>query len=69
MRKIMLLAVVLALVMLSVSAVVAHEGDVHECHWDSGQAFGVHAADHAQTGHLGAEHHPGMHDGYSLCVP
>lgn len=69
MKKFVLLVVVVALVMLSASVVIAHEGEVHECHWESGQAFGQHVAEHARAGHLGAEHQPGMHQGYSLCVP
>jgi len=28
-----------------------------------GQFFGQHVAEHAQAGHLGQEHNPGMHQG------
>jgi hypothetical protein len=71
MKKIAIISVVVSLVLLFtlVSAALAHEGDVHECHWESGLEFGQHHADHARAGELGGEHNPGNHQGYSICVP
>ena len=71
MKKITILTLVLSLLLLLALATttLAHEGEVHECHWASGHEFGQHVADHAQAGELGGEHNPGHHQGYSLCVP
>ncbi len=71
MKKVAVLTVVLSLLLLFalVAPALAHEGEVHECHWASGLEFGQHHADHAQAGELGGEHNPGNHQGYSLCVP
>jgi hypothetical protein len=30
--------------------------------------FGRHVSAMARDGHLGAEHNPGMHNGYSVCI-
>lgn len=71
MKKITVLTIVLALLLLLALATTAlsHEGEVHECHWVSGAAFGQHVADHARAGELGGDHNPGNHQGYSICVP
>ena len=69
MKKILLIVLMVALVLpfFTASIVSAHEGDV--CMWNSGYEFGQHHAEHARAGHLGGEHNPGNHQGYSGCVP
>jgi hypothetical protein len=70
MKKTVFLVVVVLLVTLALaSAAFASDGETHECHWESGRAFGQHVAEHAQMGMLGADHNPGNHQGFSLCVP
>ena len=70
MKKSVVLVVVVLLVMLVLATTAfAQDGEMHECHWESGRAFGQHVAEHAKMGMLGADHNPGMHQGYSLCVP
>ena len=57
---------VLFLLALLLLVIVVPAG-AHECacDFDSGQEFGQHVADHAQTGHLGADMNPGHHQGFS----
>jgi hypothetical protein len=72
MKKIIVFVVAVTVVMLLVlvATTFAHEGDSHDCHWDSGRAFGQHHAQMAQNGMLGGHHNPGTHhQGYSICVP
>jgi hypothetical protein len=69
MKKIITLLFALSLLLLLVQATTTLAHEVHECHWESGRAFGQHVADHAQSEELGAEHNPGHHQGYSICVP
>jgi hypothetical protein len=69
MKKIMILTLVLLLPLLVLATTALAHPEVHECHWDSGRAFGQHHADHAKAGELGGDHNPGHHQGYSLCVP
>ena len=70
MKRIAILATLFVLLLSFTlgTAAFAHE-DVHHCHWNSGRDFGQHHAEHARAGHLGGQHNPGNHQGYSLCVP
>lgn len=52
-------------------AAMEHEHEHHFCtdmDQPGASEFGRHVAEMAQQGHLGAEHNPGMHQGYSVCV-
>lgn len=40
-----------------------------EDHCASGKAFGQHHAEMAQDGLLNGEMNPGMHEGFSTCLP
>lgn len=68
-KTVLVVTVALVLMLALATAAFAHEGEVHECHWESGRAFGQHVAEHAQMGMLGGDHNPGNHQGYSLCAP
>lgn len=60
-----ILLVTLLVVMVSLSAVLpVAAGDNDPAPGSTcGQFFGQHVAEHAQAGHLGKEHNPGMHQG------
>ena len=77
MRRLVILALVALLALTLAAPAWADEGDPHG-HLCAGvnvagkpnaSAFAEHVVHHAQEGLLGAEHHPGMHRGYSICVP
>jgi hypothetical protein len=52
--------------------VAAQDDHDHGVCTDAGLAgsseFGPHVHAMAVEGHLGAEHHPGLHDGYAVCL-
>jgi hypothetical protein len=60
---------VLILMMTFAATISAHEGETHGCHWSSGSEFGKHHGEMAQAGMLGVDNNPGVHQGYSICVP
>jgi hypothetical protein len=60
---------VLILMLTFAATISAQDGETHGCHWNSGSEFGQHHAAMAQEGMLGANNNPGVHYGYSVCVP
>jgi len=63
-RLLLVTLLVIFLALLVTGPVLAHEGE----HCASGRDFGQHVAAHARAGHLGADHNPGMHRGFSHCL-
>ena len=64
MKKALMVVIALALVFSFTSTVYASSGDTSgDC--GTGQAFGAHVSEHARDGMLGADHNPGMHQGFS----
>lgn len=61
--------ILLGILLTMAGAVMPALAEDGECHFDSELAFGEHHSDMAQLGMLDAEHNPGMHEGYSPCVP
>jgi len=76
MRKLLIVLLVLLISFAAAAPALANDGDPHhhfceDINGDSkinGQDFAQHVVQHAQTGMLGAEHNPGMHQGFSICV-
>lgn len=68
--KVLILLALLLLVTAS-PAFADHDDHQHFCdEFATGEVFGLHVAEHAHLGHLGAEMNPGLHhQGYSECVP
>lgn len=64
-RIVLILVVIIIVSLLAAPQALAHDGE----HCASGAAFGQHHAEMAQAGMLGAEMNPGMHQGYSTCLP
>jgi hypothetical protein len=64
-------AILVLFVFLSLTFVFARtasaEGEMCPC--GSGREFGQHHAQMAQNGMLGKDMHPGMHQGFSACLP
>lgn len=56
--KTLIVVVVLALALVALTAGTAFAASPYD-----GAAFGQHVSTMAQTGHLGAEHNPGIHQG------
>jgi hypothetical protein len=68
-RKILILVTGLVLLLAIVFTGGAFAQESHECHWESGMAFGQHHAEMARAGMLGADENPGTHHrGYSICA-
>lgn len=65
--RILLAAVIVLVSLFAASPALAHEGDPAHC--ESGAIFGAHHADMAQQGMLNGAMNPGMHLGYSTCLP
>ncbi|HML24523.1 MAG TPA: hypothetical protein PKD09_22920 [Aggregatilinea sp.] len=63
--KRLLLILVLTTLLLAMAAPVLAQGNGPVPGADCGKYFGQHVAEHAQTGHLGTEHNPGMHQGFA----
>ncbi len=61
--------VLIGLLVLVLALVVAVPAFAQEDHCASGRAFGQHHAEMAQMGMLGKDMNPGMHQGYSTCLP
>jgi hypothetical protein len=62
------IALALIVVLVSLLAVAPAFAEEHP-HCESGAVFGQHHAEMAQAGELGADMNPGMHQGYSACLP
>jgi hypothetical protein len=60
---------VVTLLVLLVVLALAVPAFAQEEHCASGEDFGLHHADMAQESMLSGEHNPGMHEGYSHCLP
>lgn len=67
-RILLIVTVVLAVALLTTVPALAMPESTHPV-CESGSTFGQHVAQHAEGGILGAEHNPGHHQGYSVCVP
>jgi hypothetical protein len=67
-RLLFALALALPLTVAGSGVAVAHEGDMCAL-VPTGAAFGQHVAMHAQMGMFDGSMNPGMHQGYSPCVP
>jgi hypothetical protein len=65
-KLVVLMVLVVLLSMLVVSPAWASDG---EPHCESGKIFGQHHAEMAQAGLLGEDMNPGMHQGFSSCLP
>ena len=76
MRKLLIVLLVLLLSFAAAAPALANDGDPHHHLCQdingndkvNGQDFAQHVVQHAQAGTLGAEHNPGMHQGFSICV-
>jgi len=63
MKRVLILAVLVGMILLSSAMPVLAQGNGPVPGSACGQYFGQYVAEHAQAGHLGAEHNPGMHQG------
>ncbi|MEW6578734.1 MAG: hypothetical protein AB1435_06015 [Chloroflexota bacterium] len=63
MKRLLILSLLLGLVMLGAALPAFAQGNGPAPGRTCGQFFGQHVAEHAQAGHLGQEHNPGMHQG------
>ncbi|GAB4420430.1 MAG: hypothetical protein Kow00106_16990 [Anaerolineae bacterium] len=63
MKRITLVIVLVGVLTLSAALPAFAEGNGPASGRTCGQFFGQHVAEHAQAGHLGQEHNPGMHQG------
>jgi|DewCreStandDraft_5_1066085.scaffolds.fasta_scaffold35575_2 hypothetical protein len=63
MKRFLFVALLVGLVALSAVLPALAEGNGPAPGRDCGRFFGQHVAEHAQAGHLGREHNPGMHQG------
>jgi hypothetical protein len=61
------LSLVLGALLVLVAAIPALAADQDMC--ASGSAFGAMHAEHARAGMLDGSMNPGMHQGYSVCLP
>ena len=76
MRKLPIVLLVLLILFAVAAPALANDGDPHhhlcqDINGDgkiNGQDFAQHVVQHAQAGILGAEHNPGMHEGFSICA-
>lgn len=76
MQKLLIIALVLLVSLMVTAPALANDGDPqhHLCEDINGDGkingrdFAQHIVQHAQAGILGAEHNPGMHQGFSICV-
>lgn len=62
--KTVILTILLVLLMVFPAA-----ADECGCSFETGAEFGAHVSTMAQDGHIGSEHNPGHHQGYSPFVP
>lgn len=72
MLKLIFVAILILLIFSSSNFVLAIADNSHEhiCEdFSSGQLFGQHVSMHAREGHFNGEMNPGVHEGYSICVP
>lgn len=60
MKKLLVVALALVLLMAFAAPAFAVNGS-----GGAGMEFGLHHAEHAQEGHLGADMNPGMHQGFA----
>ncbi len=63
MKRMLILSLLVGLVVLSVALPAFAQGNGPAPGSTCGRYFGQHHAEHAQAGHLGKQHHPGMHQG------
>jgi len=70
MKKTFITFLAISIVLAQASFVLAEHNNEHLCEmFPTGHDFGMHVAEHAQAGHFSGEMNPGMHKGYSICVP
>lgn len=63
MKRFAFLSLLVGMVLLSAVLPAFAQGNDPAPGSTCGQYFGEHVAEHAQAGHLGQEHNPGMHQG------
>ena len=62
-------SLIIALLIITQIGLVLAEHE-HLCeHFPTGALFGRHVSMHAQEQHFNGNMNPGMHQGYSICVP
>lgn len=63
MKRLLLVALLVSAIALSAVLPALAEGNGPAPGRTCGRFFGQHITEHAQAGHLGQEHNPGMHQG------
>ncbi|MBM4423217.1 MAG: hypothetical protein FJ030_07470 [Chloroflexi bacterium] len=76
MKQLLFALLIVALSLTMTAPALAQDGDPHhhlcqDLNGDgkiNGADFALHVVEYAQAGMLGADHNPGMHRGFSVCV-